>query len=232
MPESRNQSEILHAGRNVLMFLLRLTDAVLEDLNEEKEAAKAKGDDLSNLLLKALPAKKSLPKTKLPVAKKKIPVSSPSEYRKRILEIAESYLGREEHEDRAWVAEINAEAAQCNSTEGCWLTGDDAWCASFAGHVVSKVGLKPPPRYFRASEWAGYGPGDPKVRYKWGREIGTMGELMPGDLVVCKRRGIHHVAFVHHIKDNGQIYVIGGNQSDSVSIIPLPLPVVYAASPV
>lgn len=202
-------------------------------------------EDIGELLKLAIPllvklVNKYLPQEDIPKA---IPIPeesvelpppakerTPSYYRKKILEIAEGYLGRSEEDDMEWVASINRDAAKCTPEGACWLPDSSAWCGSFVGHVVKKAGLVVPKEYFRASEWAGITPSR-RAGTKWGRELASINEVSPGDLIVSKRKGGYHVAFVHHLDNEGNIYIIGGNQSDRVSIIPALKPIVYLASP-
>lgn len=76
------------------------------------------------------------------------------------------------------------------------------WCGLFAAAVVAQVGLKPPAIAIRAKQWA-----------LWGEET----EPCVGAVLVFERPGGGHVAF-YEAEDSTAYHVLGGNQSDSVSI--------------
>lgn len=89
----------------------------------------------------------------------------------------------------------------------------NAWCAAFAGHVLSSLGLASPQRYdaLRASSYL-----------KLGRGI-SIDKAQPGDLVVMKTRlqngktQWHAGFFVEH--DGGKTFkLLGGNQKDQVNV--------------
>lgn len=77
------------------------------------------------------------------------------------------------------------------------------WCAAFVGAILENVGLK--------STRSGLA----KSYLNWG--IGLKSPAL-GSIVVFTRKGGGHVGFVVGKDKNGNIYVLGGNQSDSVSI--------------
>ena len=89
----------------------------------------------------------------------------------------------------------------------------NAWCAAFAGHVLSSLGLASPQRYdaLRARSYL-----------KLGRGI-SIDKAQPGDLVVMKTRlqngktQWHAGFFVEH--DGGKTFkLLGGNQRDQVNV--------------
>lgn len=76
------------------------------------------------------------------------------------------------------------------------------WCSSFVNWVVRKCGLK------------GTNSAAAKSWMKWGKELK---KPVKGCIVVFSRKGGNHVAFYDH-EDANYIYVLGGNQSNSVNI--------------
>lgn len=91
-----------------------------------------------------------------------------------------------------------------------WLDGDDsktAWCGCFRGAVGLNTGTGVPAEHFRASAWK-----------TWGSPVKST-EAVPGDTAILSRRGGKHVALIHKFSpDRRFVYLLGGNQSDSVSI--------------
>lgn len=109
------------------------------------------------------------------------------------------------------------------------LTIDDskyAWCGVFVGNMVldervTNPALPPPPKYFQAAaRWR-----------EWGTAV-PFKSAQRGDVVVLRRPGGFHVAIVSGITHDGithdGIKVIGGNQSDSLSVAEYPWPKVVA----
>jgi uncharacterized protein (TIGR02594 family) len=96
-----------------------------------------------------------------------------------------------------------------NSTSLKASTDEVPWCSSFANYIVGKAGLEGT-NSAMARSWE-----------KWGKEIS---KPIPGCIVVFSRgsdKRFGHVAiFLYETKKN--IYVIGGNQSDSVNIASYP----------
>jgi uncharacterized protein (TIGR02594 family) len=81
---------------------------------------------------------------------------------------------------------------------------DDAvpWCGLFTGYCVTQAAYVPPPIAVRASAWA-----------EWGESC----EPMLGAILVFKRPGGGHVGF--YVGEDATAYhVLGGNQSDAVSV--------------
>lgn len=90
-----------------------------------------------------------------------------------------------------------------------WFNDDETpWCGLFVAHCLQAVGLTYPGKgmFARALSWK-----------DWGRPAG--GELL-GAVAVFQRSGGGHVAFL--VGQNAkQVYVLGGNQSNSVNIMPI-----------
>lgn len=78
-----------------------------------------------------------------------------------------------------------------------------AWCGLFVARVVSKAGFEPVKDPLWARNWAKWGTGE-KV-------------AMLGDVLVFVREGGGHVGF-YVAEDKDFYHVLGGNQSDSVTI--------------
>jgi uncharacterized protein (TIGR02594 family) len=81
------------------------------------------------------------------------------------------------------------------------------WCALFANMVLTKVGIKGTETLW-ALDWD-----------KWGQKLPgpAVGAFAP-----MKREGGGHIAIVVGRDTRGNLMCLGGNQSDSVSIIPFP----------
>lgn len=100
-----------------------------------------------------------------------------------------------------WVRELGAKAL------GIQVNDDETpWCGTFAAMVMKKAGLSLPLIAVRASQWGRQG--------KWGREL--LGPR-PGCILVFTRNGGGHVGF-YMGEDKTHFYVLGGNQSNSVSV--------------
>lgn len=97
-----------------------------------------------------------------------------------------------------------------NRTIGLWLArlkawwrdDETPWCGAFVGHCVQTAGLEVPAAWYRARAWANYGvPTDPGM----------------GAILVFSRQGGGHVGF-YAGEDKQAFRVLGGNQSDGVSV--------------
>lgn len=90
-----------------------------------------------------------------------------------------------------------------------------AWCGVFVGNMVlderaTNPALPAPPKYFQAA-----------ARWRdWGREV-PFKSAQRGDVAVLRRPGGHHVALVSGITHDG-LKVIGGNQSDALTVAEYP----------
>ncbi|UPJ49494.1 TIGR02594 family protein [Bradyrhizobium sp. 200] len=82
------------------------------------------------------------------------------------------------------------------------------WCALFANMVLTKVGIKGTETLW-ALDWD-----------KWGQKLPgpAVGAFAP-----MKREGGGHIAIVVGRDTHGNLMCLGGNQSDTVSIIPFPI---------
>lgn len=82
------------------------------------------------------------------------------------------------------------------------------WCAAFVGAVLEHVGIKST-RFESAGSYL-----------DWGAELE---QPALGCIAVFKRAGGGHVGFVVGQCENGDLMVLGGNQSDAVNIRAFPL---------
>jgi uncharacterized protein (TIGR02594 family) len=91
-----------------------------------------------------------------------------------------------------------------------WLDEDDsktAWCGCIMGLWCYELDLGVPAARYRAASWL-----------NWGMNI-PLDSARKGDVVVLSRSGGNHVALFDR-KEGGQIYLLGGNQSNKVSVAP------------
>lgn len=122
------------------------------------------------------------------------------------LTIARSYLGTKELKGAA----DNPKIMEMYRTVGHhWVEHDEvAWCAAFVGHCLEKAGITST-RKLNARSYL-----------TWGEKVAGPEQAKEGDVVVFTRgsnTAQGHVAFF--LKATGsQVEVLGGNQSDSVTI--------------
>lgn len=92
------------------------------------------------------------------------------------------------------------------SLKAWWSEDETPWCGTFVAHCMQKCGYPVPKYWMRAKDWL-----------NWGESL-----LSPclGCVVVFSRTGGGHVGFVVGKDERGRLMVLGGNQSDSVSIVP------------
>ena len=116
--------------------------------------------------------------------------------------IARSYLGLSEIGVTNKHPTIDAWA---KSLSGKWLIGQP-WCGTFCAQVFKEAGLsaKVPKDFFRAKEWEKTGTKLDKPAY--------------GCIVTFTRDGGGHVGFVVGKTKTGMLKVLGGNQSNAVTI--------------
>jgi uncharacterized protein (TIGR02594 family) len=87
-----------------------------------------------------------------------------------------------------------------------WFTDDETpWCGLFVAHCIEAAGLPFPKMFPRAIAWADWGKACPPA---------------VGAVVVFKRSGGGHVGFLVG-ESPANYYVLGGNQSNAVNIMPL-----------
>ncbi|EKM5742862.1 TIGR02594 family protein [Enterobacter kobei] len=77
------------------------------------------------------------------------------------------------------------------------------WCSAFVGAMFERCGIRST-RFESARSWL-----------EWGTKLNTPAY---GCVVVFSRDGGGHVGFVVGLQQNGDLMVLGGNQSDAVNI--------------
>lgn len=89
---------------------------------------------------------------------------------------------------------------------GGWFTDDETpWCGTFVAHCLDAAGIKRPKHWYRALAWGDWGKACLPV-------VGAIG--------VFGRSGGGHVGFIVG-ESASYYYVLGGNQSNMVNIMPL-----------
>jgi len=89
-----------------------------------------------------------------------------------------------------------------------WLNPDDsktAWCGCMMGLWFTELGLKPVDEFYRAASWKSVG-----------KPI-LLSEARQGDICILSRTGGKHVALFSKLS-NDQVFLLGGNQHNSVNI--------------
>lgn len=117
------------------------------------------------------------------------------------LKVAASHLGLKEikgpqHNKTIimWLEKLNA----------WWRDDEIPWCAVMVAACMQECGLPFPKLYMRALEWNDYGV--------------KLLKPVPGCIVTFTRQGGGHVGFVVGESTDGKLLVLGGNQSDMVTI--------------
>ena len=118
------------------------------------------------------------------------------------IDIARKYIGLKELGAANKHPTIDAWAKDLS---GKWLIGQP-WCGTFCAQVMKEAGLssKVPKEFFRAKEWEKAGTKLDKPAY--------------GCIVTFTRDGGGHVGFVVGKTKSGMLKVLGGNQSNAVTI--------------
>lgn len=125
-----------------------------------------------------------------------------------VYKVASEYLGLKEYPG----AKHNAEVVKMFADSGhSWVKDDETpWCAAFVGSVLAECGIK------------GTGALDARSYMKWGEPV-DLNAAQKGDVVVFWRGSKSgwqgHVAFFDRAEGN-EIYVLGGNQGNTVSVAP------------
>jgi len=89
-----------------------------------------------------------------------------------------------------------------------WSDDETPWCGTFVAHCMQVAGVATPSAFYRAKAWASFG-----QELKFDR-------LAPGAILVFDRQGGGHVGF--YVGENDKsFYVLGGNQSNGVNIVPI-----------
>lgn len=120
----------------------------------------------------------------------------------KVIAEAMRYFGIKEIKGRLHNSTIMSWAKDVG-VEKIYTSDEVAWCGLFVAKVVLKAGFKPVDAPLWALNWN-----------KFGTKQTT---AMLGDVLVFKRDGGGHVGF-YVAEDASYYHVLGGNQSDSVSI--------------
>lgn len=89
-----------------------------------------------------------------------------------------------------------------------WADDETPWCGFFVAHCMEEVGIPFPKHWYRAKGWVEYG----------SRLRST--HVAPGAILVFDRAGGGHVGF--YVGESLRyFYVLGGNQGNKVSIVPI-----------
>jgi len=98
-----------------------------------------------------------------------------------------------------------------------WVEEDEvAWCSAFIGYVCFLLGL-PETKHLRARTWLRMGRPVSRWEAERGFDVCIFNRADgPMDPSIINAPG--HVGFLHRITSRG-IYILGGNQSNSVNII-------------
>lgn len=86
-----------------------------------------------------------------------------------------------------------------------WADDETPWCGVFVGFVMRECGLDIPKYYMRAKDWAAWG-------------VACVPQ--PGAVLVFERAGGGHVG-MYVSESTKHYYVLGGNQGNAVSIVPI-----------
>lgn len=119
------------------------------------------------------------------------------------IKIAGSYVGIKEIPGKESAPII---VKWLNNLKAWWNDDSTPWCGVFMAEVMKEAGINYPPAYYRAKEWL-----------NWGERLDVP---VYGCVVVFDRVGGGHVGIVIGKDKSGRLMVIGGNQSDQVSVVP------------
>lgn len=128
-----------------------------------------------------------------------------------IYDVAEGYIGVREYP----AAKHNPQILKFYADSGnSWVQDDETpWCAAFVGSVLAECGIQ------------GTNKLNARSYQTWGEPV-DISEARKGDIVVFWRGSKDgwqgHVAFFDRVEGN-QIYVLGGNQGNAVSVTPYPM---------
>lgn len=112
------------------------------------------------------------------------------------------YLGINEIKGKAHNATIMSWAKDLG-LQKVYTSDEIAWCGLYVAKVIQKAGFEPVK--------------DPLWALNWNKFGTAQNTAMLGDVLVFKRDGGGHVGF-YVAEDKSYYHVLGGNQSDSVSI--------------
>lgn len=93
-----------------------------------------------------------------------------------------------------------------NEAKAWWRDDETPWCGLFVGYVLGECGRYVVREWYRAKSWT--------------QQMTKLDKPAYGCLAVMDRVGGGHVGFVVGRDDKGRLMILGGNQSDMVSIAP------------
>ena len=102
---------------------------------------------------------------------------------------------------------LNEMGSFSNEAKVWWRDDDTPWCGLFVGYVLGKSDRFVVKEWYRAKEWA-----SPLMT--------KLSTPAYGSIAVLSRQGGGHVGFVVGTDAQGNIMLLGGNQSDKVQISP------------
>jgi uncharacterized protein (TIGR02594 family) len=125
----------------------------------------------------------------------------------KVYKIAESYIGTHEipgEDDNPKIVEFFAKVGHS------WVKDDEtAWCAAFVGACLEEAGYKSTKKL------------NARSYLEWGDAV-MPNQAEKGDVIIFWRESPQswkgHVAFFHSYDANGNLNVLGGNQSNAVTI--------------
>lgn len=88
-----------------------------------------------------------------------------------------------------------------------WSDDETPWCGTFVAHCMRSCNIPVPQHWYRAKAWA-----------SWGRPLF---DPVDGCIGVFDRAGGGHVGFIVGRDTQGRYLVLGGNQGNRVSIVPI-----------
>ncbi|HYE38156.1 TIGR02594 family protein [Methylocaldum sp.] len=119
------------------------------------------------------------------------------------VEIALNYLGQKEIPGKKTAPFIEKALVLM----GAWWRDDETpWCGVGLGAVIRMAELNPPKAYYRARAWL-----------DWGKKLALPAY---GCVVIFERGGAGHVGLVVGVDTRNRLMVLGGNQSNAVTIAP------------
>lgn len=120
------------------------------------------------------------------------------------VQTARSLLGTREEQGAGDNPVIVAWAAKFGGWVASFYQHDEIpWCGLFVAHCLQETGVVPPKDFLAAKSYAA-----------WGDECDP---AIPGAILVFGRQGGGHVGF-YVAEDDTAYHVLGGNQSDAVTI--------------
>lgn len=93
-----------------------------------------------------------------------------------------------------------------NQLKAWWSEDETPWCGTFVAHCLKTTDHDLPKHWYRAKDWLKTGELLLKPAY--------------GCIAVFERQGGGHVGFVVGKDKNGNLMILGGNQANSVTIMP------------